>query len=278
MLRFKSLKGKTVDWPYDNRAFNRFKDDIWPLVDRVSGYLSDLEAFFLYETARTLKGATVGMNAPVFGDSHVVEIGSYKGRSAVAIGHGLKANENGNYRLICVDPFLDEKRDPDLAAAFRDNVREGGVSDIVDIMPEFSSEAAKAWPNERGVAMLWIDGNHEYENVRDDFLLWSRHLVPGGVVAFHDWYLIGVREAITRHVFSVDFYQHFSAIGGNLVAAVRVSLPPDSKQRGRKERFYWTLLTGHSSLLVALLCIVREALRRPFGGIRGFFRRGPDIF
>lgn len=278
MIRFKSLKGKTVDWPYDKMAFNRFKEEIWPLVDRASGYLSDLEAFFLYETARTIQGSSSVMNAPVFGETHVVEIGSYKGRSAVAIGHGLKANASGNYRLICVDPFFDEKRDPDLGRAFRQNIEEGGVSDIVDMMPMFSVEAARAWPHERGIAMLWIDGNHEYEYVREDFLLWNRHLVPGGVIAFHDWHRIGVQETITRHVFPMDHYQKFSAIGHNLVSAKRVGSPPDSKQRGRKNRFYWTLLTGHRSLFVALFCIVREILRRPFGGIRGFFGRGPVIY
>jgi predicted O-methyltransferase YrrM len=275
MIAYKTLKGKTVDWPYDTGAYHRFKEEIWPLADRVAGYLSALEAFFLYETARTLKGPSRAIDVP--SATHVVEIGSYKGRSTVVIGHGLKANENGRYRLVCVDPCIDEKRNSDIASAFRANVEVGGVSDIVDIMPEFSVEAAKSWPADRGIAMLWIDGNHEYENVRDDFLLWSRHLVPGGVVAFHDWYLIGVREVIIHYVFAVDYYQHFSAIDHNLVASVRIDRPPNSMQRGRKKRFYWTLLTGHSSLLVALLGIVRGALRHPFGGIRGFFGKGPDI-
>ncbi len=34
--------------------------------------------------------------------------------------------------------------------------------------------------------MLWIDGSHIYEDVKKDFLLWSKFLKKGGIIVFHD--------------------------------------------------------------------------------------------
>ena len=34
---------------------------------------------------------------------------------------------------------------------------------------------------------MWIDASHEYEDVKHDFLSWKQHLLPGAIVAFHDF-------------------------------------------------------------------------------------------
>jgi hypothetical protein len=36
------------------------------------------------------------------------------------------------------------------------------------------------------VGLLWIDGDHRYEAVREDFLSWLPHLLPGTTVIFDD--------------------------------------------------------------------------------------------
>ena len=36
------------------------------------------------------------------------------------------------------------------------------------------------------VDFIWVDGNHSYEGVKGDIIGWARHIVPGGVMAFHD--------------------------------------------------------------------------------------------
>ena len=36
------------------------------------------------------------------------------------------------------------------------------------------------------VDFIWVDGDHSYEGVKGDILVWSRHIVSGGVMAFHD--------------------------------------------------------------------------------------------
>jgi predicted O-methyltransferase YrrM len=47
-----------------------------------------------------------------------------------------------------------------------------------------SDEAAKTWS--APIDFLFIDGDHAYEACRRDFEDWSPHVVPDGVLAFHD--------------------------------------------------------------------------------------------
>lgn len=49
---------------------------------------------------------------------------------------------------------------------------------------ERSDEAIRTW--DWPIDFLFIDGDHAYEAVRDDFQQWSRHVTPDGTVAFHD--------------------------------------------------------------------------------------------
>ena len=47
-----------------------------------------------------------------------------------------------------------------------------------------SSEIAKTW--NKPIHLLFIDGSHEYEDVLADFRNFYPHVIPGGIVAFHD--------------------------------------------------------------------------------------------
>jgi cephalosporin hydroxylase len=45
--------------------------------------------------------------------------------------------------------------------------------------------AARAW-NGGAIRLLFIDGDHRYEAVKQDFELWSPHVAAGGCVVFDD--------------------------------------------------------------------------------------------
>jgi hypothetical protein len=47
-----------------------------------------------------------------------------------------------------------------------------------------SSEVAKSW--DKPIHFLFVDGSHLYEDVLADFAGFFPHVVPGGLVAFHD--------------------------------------------------------------------------------------------
>ena len=263
------IKNKAVNWSFDVEAFHVFRKDLWPIVEAVPGFLNISEAFFLYQTAKTLGGSSREIDQPKAGS--VVEIGSYKGRSSVALALGIKHHPTDTYKLYCIDPFFDGEVDSDLQSEFQQNITSAEVADIATSVPRYSIDAAKSWPPTEGISFLFIDGNHEYEFVRDDFLYWSRFLVPGGVVAFHDPYLIGVRVALDKFLFGNDAYQQVCIIDGSLVAATRSDGWPTPRQRAIKKRVYWALRAKTTSPYMAILRMIVAAIDRPFGSLRRFF-------
>jgi predicted O-methyltransferase YrrM len=47
---------------------------------------------------------------------------------------------------------------------------------------------------------LFIDGDHSYESVRQDFLLYSKLIRNGGLLIFHDYACDDVKKVITENV------------------------------------------------------------------------------
>jgi hypothetical protein len=263
------LKNGALNWRFDQAEYDRFARDVWPIVDSVPGNLRRLESFFLYHTARSLEGRPELVHRT---SSVVVEIGSNRGRSAVAIGLGLKHNARGRLRLFCVDPYFDERIGHGLLEEFRGNISRAGVDHLITAVPSFSEDAARAWPKHETIEMLWIDGHHQYEYVRDDFLLWGRFLDARGIVAFHDWQFVGVREALTRHLFASDAFQDVCVMNYNLVAARKINYgKPTRQQLAAKQRVYWSLLLRSTNPAVLMLGMLHHRFIRPlFGNFRSF--------
>lgn len=140
-------------------------------ASRIHGYLSDAEADCLFTLARsrTPEGAVA------------VEIGSWQGKSSVMLGGGLVGKRSA--RLHCVDPFeytVERQREN-----FERNIRECGLTALVVPIAAYSQDAVRAW--KLPIDLLFIDADHEYDGVRQDFLQWSPFVKPGGVIAFHDF-------------------------------------------------------------------------------------------
>ena len=53
-----------------------------------------------------------------------------------------------------------------------------------------SRNAVRAWSEGASAlsapGLIFIDGSHEYEDVRNDFACWFPHLARGGTICFHD--------------------------------------------------------------------------------------------
>jgi predicted O-methyltransferase YrrM len=154
------------------RDIRRFAPDLAD-PDGVPGLLERREAETLYVLVRRAAG---------LGD--VVEIGSYRGRSTAFLAQAL-ADEGGSRRLIAIDPHLEGTEED-----FRANVSAGSASSLVDARVAFSHDVAQEISGPLGV--VWIDGDHSYDGVRQDFEDWFPKLATGGWVAFHDtvdqWY------------------------------------------------------------------------------------------
>lgn len=125
------------------------------------------------------------------GEGAVVEIGSFKGKSTV-----LLASIARHYRLgavVAIDPHtfdnpeLEEHRVSPGASSYRSflyNLESAGVADFVEVHRKHSTQVASGWA--RPIRFLWIDANHTLAGAKGDFDCFMPHLVPGGVVAFHD--------------------------------------------------------------------------------------------
>ncbi len=49
------------------------------------------------------------------------------------------------------------------------------------------AEMLKPHMKSRWVNLMFIDGDHDYESVKRDTLLWEKYMVKGGVMLFHDY-------------------------------------------------------------------------------------------
>lgn len=118
----------------------------------------------------------------------IVEIGSYHGRSTIALAQG--ARDGAGLRVYSVDPYvpfrgpLGAEFGPRDKVAFMRNVVFTGMAEGIWTIHLTSEQAARCW--DMAVSLLWIDGDHTYEGVRKDWESWSPFVVPGGKVAFHD--------------------------------------------------------------------------------------------
>jgi len=112
----------------------------------------------------------------------ILEIGSKNGKSARAMA------ETANVPIYCIDmwdlTFMGDKRPPqhlNTDKAFKQAVEGFGVTPIKGI----SSEIAKVW--DKPIGLLFIDGKHSYEGCLADYEGFARHVIPNGILAFHDY-------------------------------------------------------------------------------------------
>ena len=152
----------------------------WKAAEPIPGLLGEAEAHLL---------GTVAACVPRGGA--IVEIGSFKGKSTVVL--SKIAAHYGLGPVVAIDPHnfnnaeLEAHRTSPEASSYDEFVRNlasAGVGDRVEIHRAYSTEIAPRWI--RPISFLWIDGDHSYAGAKADFDGFARHLVPGGVVAFHD--------------------------------------------------------------------------------------------
>lgn len=132
-------------------------------------------------------------------DRVIVEIGSYRGRSAIALARGARLG--AGCRVYAIDPHLEFRGvrggrfGPQDQAALYANLNRAKVGCDVAVISLSSATVARAWP-ECNVGLLWIDGDHQYEGVRADVDAWLGHVAAGGVLAFHDDDAEGVQRTL----------------------------------------------------------------------------------
>jgi len=156
--RLAPLPRKHADWP------DELQD-----VPSIRGWLSRDAAMLLYGLAREVA------------EGCVVEVGSFRGRSTLALARGVEHGHGARvYAVEPHEPFVGPRGGEfgaeDRAAFFRNMVRTGAYRQV-RLLNTSSEVVAAGW--KEPVALLWLDGDHSYEGVRRDFDAWAPHLLLG---------------------------------------------------------------------------------------------------
>ncbi|ODS30006.1 MAG: translation elongation factor P [Candidatus Scalindua rubra] len=153
----------------ESSAFEEF-------FQKTEGMISLEEATLLYELAKNTL------------DHCIVEVGSYRGRSTVALGRG--SLDGGMVPVYAIDPheeftgILGGSFGPADRGAFFQTMLATSCYHVVRLINLSSEQLSPNW-NQK-ISLLWIDGDHSYEGVKRDFDCWLPHLTLGTFIAFDD--------------------------------------------------------------------------------------------
>lgn len=128
-----------------------------------------------------------------------LEIGSYCGKSTVYIGSACQAAGSA---LFAVDHHRGSE-EHQRGEEYHDAAMYDASRQVFDTWPEFqknmalfeledtvvpivthSELLARHWATP--LALAFIDGGHSHAMAKNDCLNWSKHLLPGGILAIHD--------------------------------------------------------------------------------------------
>ncbi len=169
--------------------------DLEAVLDGIEGWFSPEQVARVSERAAAI---------PVGG--RIVEIGSFRGRSMVAI--ALSAPEGAE--IVAIDPHAGSDRGPQEIEGFADeaardsevflaNLEQAGVRDRVTYVRKFSHDSLDDVASP--IDMLHIDGAHRFAPARDDIRRWGAKVAPGGSMLIHDSFSsVGVTAAITAQL------------------------------------------------------------------------------
>ena len=112
-----------------------------------------------------------------------LEIGSYLGASTCYLAAGLS---HGGGRLICVDTWQNQTMPEGERSTFEEfSANTRGVADMITPIRKRSDELCAADVHSP-IALAFIDGDHSYHAVKEDFERIVPMLAPDGIIAFHD--------------------------------------------------------------------------------------------
>lgn len=132
-----------------------------------------------------------------------VEVGVWKGKSAAFMGVEI-INSKKKINFYAVDHFqgsLEHADDPlvqsnELKAECYKNLEP--VSKVIQMLPIPSLEAAKTF-EDNSIDFVYIDGSHEYDDLKADIIAWGPKVKTGGIIAGDD-YGVGRHPDVKRVV------------------------------------------------------------------------------
>jgi predicted O-methyltransferase YrrM len=153
-----------------------------------TGFMPEAEGLALYAAGR--EAARKGP---------LLEIGTYCGKSAIYLG---AAAREGKTVVFTIDHHRGSEENQagwehhderlvdvrtgrmDTLPRFRRTIEDAEMEDVVIAVIGSSPIVAAHWATPLG--LVFVDGGHALAAARADYEAWARHVVPGGLLAFHD--------------------------------------------------------------------------------------------
>jgi len=179
----KLIKTLRLDVPKESSEFQEVFDNHIALF---KGWLEREEAYFLHELAKLIEPNTT-----------IVEIGSYEGKSTVALTSGSRED----VITYAVDPHTGDITESEAGIEvntydnFKSNIASAGLARKIITKKTLSVLAAQEY-NGAPIGLLFIDGWHSKEAVIEDIDSWSPYLHSNAIVVFDDWANQEVHEGI----------------------------------------------------------------------------------
>jgi Methyltransferase domain len=153
-------------------------------MDSVPGWLESIDCWLLYFAAKFQQASST--------EGDILEIGVYRGRSAILLGFLLNANQClvandvfAQQELLSLDNRIDNHR------WYKDNSKEEFLANYarfhadppVAVVGPSASVAARTG---RAYRLIHVDGAHDFDTVREDIKLALRLLAPNGMIVLDD--------------------------------------------------------------------------------------------
>lgn len=162
------------------------------------------------------EGLALSRYASEVQDGSIVEIGSYRGKSAIALAWGLEPQ--CNTQIYCIDPHASfvgiygGKFGPNDRADFYKVMLDTAAYKHVALINLPSHQVARGW--DEAIDFIFIDGDHSYDGVKRDVEAWKKLVKRGGILALDDAtdQEIGPYKVIDEILKEKD-YEHIDTVG-----------------------------------------------------------------
>jgi hypothetical protein len=143
--------------------------------------------------------------------TRIIEVGSWKGASAIHMARVLLANGVEDFEIVCVDTWLgsvehwmgnDEFKNnrkfgrPTVYDQFMSNIIHEKLTDYITPFPIDAVNAAEYFvANKIEADLVYIDAGHDYLSVRHDLIQYSKVVRVGGYMLGDDWFHQPIKDA-----------------------------------------------------------------------------------
>jgi predicted O-linked N-acetylglucosamine transferase (SPINDLY family)/glycosyltransferase involved in cell wall biosynthesis/predicted O-methyltransferase YrrM len=147
-------------------------------VEAIEGFMVPGQEEYLFNKVKSLPN-----------DAVIVEIGSYKGRSTVAMSYACIGTNRKIYCLDTWDGNDTDFSDRNFFDIWQENIEKNGLSQYVVPLRGYSHQILSQWEEltgDKAIDFIFIDGSHQFLDVLKDYEQSLPLVKDGGWIAFHD--------------------------------------------------------------------------------------------